>query len=1229
MRPPFRLDCNLLIAAWALWLILLAYPASSARAEAVSLYPQIGHSGPVTAVAFSPDGRVLASFSPSDGDIRLWDVSSWRLLKAFHVEPDHDKHNLADRDLLSFSADGKHLASLTLGSVRVWEWLQETAPRELPFGAIPTELFEGRPNAVSHLNLSLRFSPDSTSLALWSEFGEDMDIPSVGVALWDLGASPPDPTPLGLVEELDKEGEATPGVISLGPSHAVVVKDVQGRIHVWQARQGRWDDRTSDFSTDLAFATFSGDGRQLATLGSGVVKTWDFSRRSLEHSVRVELENQNVSEMYLPSNGRFVVLASPSHADLGKNTWIGGIFLIDLISGKSRRLSTSSPFLDSPNGRYLATNEDEALLAVDLPSETFLWRSDPKGTKNVKLIPIRAEHVLKGEDDYWDEAPALLGDGGILAVRSHRSNISDEGANFRWIEIDRAEGDGRIGDVMHEDSGLWSLAYSPEARLLAKGGKKVIEVVDLARTRTVARLGDAYASNYVVALSPDDRWIAIGDDSPSLVVRDVQTGHARYRITGFEARPQGARFSPDGHILASWDECVILLQDAETGRLRRKFRYGPKDWDGKSICEEPHLVRRHKLTFSSNGNFIAAYSIDMAGDRVYVWGVDSGTNRTFKVADVAAVSFDDSNSRLLTLDKQGLSTWDIETGTRISSKMMSRIFHTYQVSGESATNVHSSLAYSYDPTGWFVVDLRKGEPERIGIPDKVEPWAYSEDSRAIVAVNRADDSLELRQSPDGLLLKKLPGAAIGIRGCALMDHGRRIVVGTATAVRIFDTASGQLLASLFNTRKGDGLALTPGGYYDFQGKPAEDNLNVRVGDQLFGIESYREHFFRPDIVRAALADNLSRFDTLSSVDQTGLAPRVDLIDPPSSVDSEYVTLDLKVLEQGGGLGDLRLFLNGTAVYGKPIPELTDPSKKGPLRVRVPVALLPGRNELKVIAFNAAGTMSGNSAEAVVDARFSARRKPQLHALIVGIQEFENSHFNLQYTRGDAEAIRSVLERNARNLFDKVDLQLLVSKPETSKSAIKSAFARMKPPNVAPDDVFLFYAASHGVVDGEGLNDRSYYLITSNVGSSATAYIKRDALSQEELRRLIADVPATKKLVLLDTCYAGDVGGKLLGRGLDEDSAVKLLSRSTGIAVIAASTSQQMALEGFEGHGVFTYELLEALNGKADAARKGYVTPISLADYVTEKVPEITEKLFHAKQYPTFNVEGQPFPIVRD
>ena len=84
----------------------------------------------------------------------------------------------------------------------------------------------------------------------------------------------------------------------------------------------------------------------------------------------------------------------------------------------------------------------------------------------------------------------------------------------------------------------------------------------------------------------------------------------------------------------------------------------------------------------------------------------------------------------------------------------------------------------------------------------------------------------------------------------------------------------------------------------------------------------------------------------------------------------------------------------------------------------------------------------------------------------------------------------------------------------------------------------------------------------------------------------------------------------------------------GRATVVASGSDQSAMEGYEGHGVFTWALLEGLSGKADANRDGFVTVTELTAYLENLVPEITYRKWGYEQIPQKELPREDFPIAK-
>jgi len=432
------------------------------------------------------------------------------------------------------------------------------------------------------------------------------------------------------------------------------------------------------------------------------------------------------------------------------------------------------------------------------------------------------------------------------------------------------------------------------------------------------------------------------------------------------------------------------------------------------------------------------------------------------------------------------------------------------------------------------------------------------------------------------------------------------------------------LADLFAFEDGEWIIMTPDGYYSASAN-GDKYLSVRMGNNIYGIENYREAFFRPDLVKLALAGNsLEGYRTLASI---GSPPVIKIENTPEKTSADFVSVTVRITDTGGGVGDVRLYLNDTSVMTDSarsvrIKSVTD--KKSTVKSYT-LKLLNGDNTIKAIAFDKENNVQSNPAVQKITASYKAVKKPVMYALVIGINEYKNPKLTLKYATADAELFADTLQEAAGRLFDKVNITRLTSKEAASKDNILKELDKYK--NINPDDIFAFYVASHGTVD-----DGEYYLITSNVGALSTEKLKAEAITQKELRERIANVPAAKKLIVIDTCNAGKLGEQLqmamLTRGMSEDTAMKILSRAVGSTIISASTSLQEALEGYKDHGLFTYVLTEGMRGKADASQSGYVKTSDLASYVEEKVPEIAESFFKRPQYPTKAVNGQDFPIGR-
>jgi WD40 repeat protein len=114
-----------------------------------------GHVGGATVVEFSPDGRRIAS-TGKDGVIRIWDFLTGKLLKAWQGQ---DKQAAGQGQTVAFSPDGRWLASGNYINNQVLVWALEDGRQVLAL--------EGRPRAGA--TWTCAFSPDGRTLVAAGE----------------------------------------------------------------------------------------------------------------------------------------------------------------------------------------------------------------------------------------------------------------------------------------------------------------------------------------------------------------------------------------------------------------------------------------------------------------------------------------------------------------------------------------------------------------------------------------------------------------------------------------------------------------------------------------------------------------------------------------------------------------------------------------------------------------------------------------------------------------------------------------------------------------------------------------------------------------------------------------------------------------------------------------------------------------------------------------------------
>jgi uncharacterized caspase-like protein len=230
------------------------------------------------------------------------------------------------------------------------------------------------------------------------------------------------------------------------------------------------------------------------------------------------------------------------------------------------------------------------------------------------------------------------------------------------------------------------------------------------------------------------------------------------------------------------------------------------------------------------------------------------------------------------------------------------------------------------------------------------------------------------------------------------------------------------------------------------------------------------------------------------------------------------------------------------------------------------------------------------------------KKPSLHAIMIGVDDYKGEGLDLNYAAKDANDLQTVLQKSAQKFFNIDDTSrvhfynLTVNRSGANgnekikgitpdRTNIINTIAEIEKTS-KPEDILVLFFAGHGeIVDKDQL-----LLLTSE--SSREDF---KGLRMRELLELLNKVPAGKRVLILDACHSGaainnldmaQLTGKRDVKDAERQSQrlkeLDKLASKSGFAIITASSSDQKALElpQYE-HGLMTYALLNAmLNNKS-------------------------------------------------
>lgn len=1176
-----------------------------------------GQQGAILSLAFSPDGRQIVTGS-TDTTARLWDMASGREIHVF-------RGHTGDVRTVAFSPDGNQILTASGdGTLRFWN---------ADTGAL-THVIKGQ-------FLSAAFSPD----------GKQVLTAGDGARLWDAATG----NEIRALQTSERVRENRILSHTIVPSAAF---SPDGKRILAAGRQTRlWDAANGKELHVIPVATgsvaFSPDAKQILTAGSSL-QLWDtasgkeirsFQRyaggepRILYQSHPISLENIHrlrdemckAGSVAFSPDGKLVIasvgrtafrwnVASGERSRLFEDDTEehreGSRIELDLMRVSSIWVPPLSAVLSPDGTRVLVQNGRRTALLLDAGSG-----------KEIRAFQGRADSI---------STAAFAPDGRHVIVKTPSGTTIWDRVNVKKIRDLKGPWD-LITDTTPK------LSRRVQHSLEQQNRRILVEATPIPASQRMAVSPDLKQVATLEVSQPGDRnSVRLWDTAAGKMVFTFPLDFANLPRQQGTARVSDVAFSPDGKRILAW--CIYAPVRLPAGR---GFGFDSQRHVAIGVWEAASGKHIHTFMFtriSANPESTKAVALSPDGNKILTGGLRPAADVSLNSADV--VLFDVASGKaekVLRKIQYGPHKSPVCT---VGFSPNGKLVLVYLFNGEM--QVYDSASAK------LICTLYKESKQELLFED--EPYAFSPGGKQVFTWRHGDLAGHLWDTATGKKLRTFAGNLGTVNSVAFSPDGNQLLTASSDGMaRLWDTASGRELCRLMSFSDGSWASATPDNYY-MASKSNLSGVAFSLGRRSFTFDQFDLKFNRPDKVlenvglappelisacQQAYRKRLRRMnfteDMLSDdfhVPEIALKERAELTSRKKTVELGVKARDTRYL-----LDRLYVDVNGVPLHGNGVINLRDKQSKT-WEQEIEIDLSAGKNKIDVSVLNDKGAESlKESMEIQYDAPAA---KPNLYVVAVGVSDYENADFRLTYADKDARDLADLLE-SKRDRFGEVKVRRILNRDATRENILK-ARDFLKPAQV--DDLVVLFFAGHGLLDSK----LDYYFATADIDFANPA---KRGLPYEAIEELLGGIQARKKLLLIDTCHAGELDKEEIqlarsdkrdegeiktrsSRGRETRLAPKVglsnsyqllqemfadLRRGTGAVVIGSAGGTEYAFESrYWKNGVFTYAVLRGLKGEADRNRDGHLQVSELRDFVEQEVRRLTQ----GRQTPTARRENLLF-----